>query len=223
MFVLTPIEEFDGWLFKREDKFKPLDDSDINGSKCRLILHNLMLRADEIAFFYDRKISLKSKGFLSHSYHTNLAIANKLDFKIVTDESGFNMNQRNNDPNHFCYDSIIKQVENIPKDLDCFVIACGSCQTLYGVLKGFKVYNNLPKRIVAIGNKPYNSICYEYIREYGVEFYNRTEHTYELVEPPIQLDFKHEKRAWGFMKSCLDIPSGKNLFWVTGNYNFLRA
>lgn len=217
---LTPIESYGDWLFKRGDKFI-LGDDGVNGEKLRFILSTLTKKKEYIEKNHNGVVScLNIKPNTNSSINVNLA-CDILGLEYSTsDENGFLMTQSIDDASFYYYEDVIHQVENIPSDLDLFVISCGSCHTLYAVLCGFERYGNKPKRIVAIGKKKPKTICYPLMERYGVEYYIRKNAQYNHFEPPIELDYRHELHAWCFLHTHIPYDKdGKNLFWITGNFN----
>lgn len=223
--MLTPVDSLEDWLFKREDLFTY---DCLNGTKARFILDTLSKNREIIRNYFNNTVKLKNNP-TSHSYFSNQVICrnlginlvNLLDREVYFNYLGFPMNQRAPFNELFHYEEVIKQVANIPKNLDNFVISAGSCQTLYAVLKGFLKYQNKPNRIIVIGNKDPNPLCTKLISDLQVEFYNRKLREYPLVPCPIELDTVHELQAWSYLHTYIPVE-GSKLFWITGNYNFLR-
>lgn len=223
--MLTRIDAIDNWLFKREDTFQY---KDINGTKTRFILETLTTQQNLIRNFFNNTVKIKNKPD-SHSLYTNKVICKELGYRLVNildperyqTYLGFPMNQRATFIDYYCYTEVIKQVKNIPNNLDYFVITSGSCQTLYAVLKGFIAFNNIPKNIICIGNKEPNPICNNLIKQLNVQYFNRKLKEYSIIDCPIELDSIHELQAWSYLHTYIP-TSGNKLFWITGNYNFLR-
>ena len=248
---LTPIEEYNNMLFKREDLFqRNFKGFKLNGSKLRSILDTLIIKKELIASKYSNCIKIKAEEG-SHTLINILYACNQLGITIINTKKihspiwidlikdslykeenccydlapYFAMNQRYTVPNHFSYTANIEQVSNIPRGLDNIIISYGSSQTLIALLKGIKQYGNIPKRIIAIGNKEPNPLVF--YEGFPCDHIIRCWKDYDLpkITPPIDLDSRFELNAWRYLQkyeTYPEIKNKKNLFWITGNYNFLR-
>ena len=253
MAELTPVIYEHGFYWKREDFYKFLD---LNGSKARFILDTLYRKKDIIKEQYNNTIIVKNKlnshslytqtriteylnmnlvniheidsytGTKELQFYKNIQRNNKLLVFSQNYTTGFRFNQKSTDIDKYSYTAIINQVKNIPKDIDYFIISCGSSQTLYGVLWGFIKYGNIPKHIFAIGNKFPNPMIDLALLGLNCKFtwFDLRQFNNTVLQAPIDLDTQHELRAWSFLitKLYTIIKGKKNLFWVTANYNFLR-
>ena len=130
-------------------------------------------------------------------------------------------------------DSVARQVQNLPRDLDCLVIPCGSGITMGGILRGLIEYDIHPKRVVGIqisgidqtqtierilggAHFDYELIVdrtYPYSKRVGVN-----------LVPGIQLDPIYEGKAMDYLLREMrsEIEDKKVCFWVVGNSNIVR-
>ena len=224
--LLTPIEQYGDWFFKRDDKHHVIDQA--NGSKARMIHDTIEYFLPKIQSEYQNTVKTKNQQN-THTFYNMEAICKKFGVKYVnyTDTDSYNqskfypMQQRMKSTDFFYYDSTIAQVENIPANLDNLVVSCGSCQTLYAIMQGLIKFNNKPRYLIAVCNKAINPICEPYISHFNFYQYDRTQFQYDVIDSPFDMDTIHELKCWSFVNQKVKL-SGSKLMWITGNYNFLR-
>lgn len=223
---LTPIEQYQNILFKREDKFRPKLLGNANGSKLRVIIDTMLAN---YKMFQQRGIKLHSKS-MSHTLYNCVAVCNMLNIPITNYEEvgeryeglcnvmprqmydlsdAVEFNQRKLDRGLIDSRGIVKQFENIPTNIKTIVVASGSGVTASIVQK------HLPWiRVVAVGNKPINNPKIEF------HYYNDSIADYPQ---PFEMDDKFERRMWNYVNHNMpELLNETALIWVTGNYNFLR-
>ncbi len=223
---LTPIEQYQNVLFKREDKFQPKLLGNANGSKLRVIVDTLLAN---YKMFQQRGIKLHSKS-MSHTLYNCVVVCNMLNIPITNcGEIGeryeglcnvmprqmydlsdaIEFNQRKLDRSLIDSRGIVKQFENIPTNIKTIVVASGSGVTASIVQK------HLPWiHVVAVGNKPINNPKIEF------HYYNDSIADYPQ---PFEMDDKFERRMWNYVNHNMpELLNETTLIWVTGNYNFLR-
>lgn len=223
---LTPVEQHQNVLFKREDKFQPRVLGNANGSKLRVIIDTLLANYE---MFQQRGIKLHSKP-MSHTLYNCVVVCNMLNIPITNyGEVGeryeglcnvmprqmyelsdaIEFNQRKLDRSLIDSRGIVKQLENIPTNIKTIVVASGSGVTASIIQK------YLPwVKVVAVGNKPINNPKIEF------HYYDDTVTDYLQ---PFRLDNKFERRMWNYVNHNMpELLNETTLIWVTGNYNFLR-
>ncbi len=153
-------------------------------------------------------------------------LARKIDFFLV--DFGINLfNDR-----EAIIDSIGKQVQNIPDNLDYLVVPVGSGVTFSGIISGLYKYNKRPKNIIAIqisGIDRYKSII-QMIGNIDTNYSFIIDKTYpyskelkgQMVSETEELDYIYEAKAHEYFIKNLNL-SGNVLFWVVGNRNFLSG
>ena len=223
---LTPIEQYQNVLFKREDKFQPKLLGNANGSKLRVIVDTLLAN---YKMFQQRGIKLHSKS-MSHTLYNCVVVCNMLNIPITNyGEIGeryeglcnvmprqmydlsdaIEFNQRKLDRSLIDSRGIVKQFENIPTNIKTIVVASGSGVTASIVQKYLPWIH-----VVAVGNKPINNPKIEF------HYYDDTITDYPQ---PFQMDDKFERRMWNYVNHNMpELLNETTLIWVTGNYNFLR-
>lgn len=241
---VTPIEEYEGWLWKREDLFTVEGVSEINGSKTRFLKNTLEKHLPEK--YSDIIICAETN---SHSFHTLSRLAQHYDKNLINirprEKWASFVNKTNElfiwqakeDSKKYEYGGIIATCSNLPNYIENLIVSCGSGHTLYGILKGLHRYGfNKNLRVFAIGNKPFWELGISkdigaFISYSGINlvYLNRCQdnevregHKYQ---PSLSLDVEHELQTYRYVKEKLSniIQGQKTLFWVTGNYNFLHA
>ena len=233
--VLTPIEEYDHILFKRDDLFMPFPNEKINGGKVRqainLIYHNLDLIRNE----YNSKVAT-SCGIHVANRIANYSFDSVVSFHLreLRDEGqgknffiikfGIDI-----DRNPVVIDCIANQVENLPDNLDNLVIPCGSGITSGAILRGIKKYGKKVKAIYVVHvssedrrniiKKIEDSVPYIYVKGTGYRYGQEVKIT---VDEKLNLDSIYEAKAFDWMTKHIDSKKERTLFWCVGNANFYR-
>lgn len=246
---LTPIEEHDGWLWKRDDYFTIDGLAEVNGTKLRFLRDALkkwqFTDYDTIAVVAQpRSHSLFTLRQLAELYKKRLVIAgDACEFQeLANEENVLPIWQARDNNDHYSYYSIADQCMNIPDVVENIIVPCGSGHTLYGIMRGLMDRSSEFRkrfRVYGIGNKPLARMAIgqalmQMALASGIElvYLNRRRDRPDYSErmdvqgmSPIPLDTHHELNAYLYAKEMLaDLLYGrrKTLFWVVGNYNFLR-
>lgn len=242
MECLTPIEEHDGWLWKREDyftmdgiaranrdtlqkwQFTNYDTIAVYANPCS---HSLFTLRNLAGYYNKRLINAKSER----------------EFReLDKEEHVLAIRQARDAQYRYDYYGIAEQCANIQDDVRNIIVPCGSGHTLYGIMRGLA--NRSPGfrerlRVYGIGNKPLDKLGIgpELVRLAlisGIElvYLNRRRDRTDYPErmdtrgmSPLPLDTHHELNACLYAREMLsDLLHGrrKTLFWVVGNYNFFR-
>lgn len=244
MDYLTPIEFYDGWYWKREDRFTLEGIANINGSKLRLF-HDSLVSALSNKVIDTVAICKKPK---SHTFYTMTHLCKCFNLKLIntdmlqenydldSQKNIFCIRHRYDNSSKYNYNSIAYQVNNIPSMVENIIVPCGSGHTLYGILTGLSTYHPVSFqhfRVFAIGNKPFNYLGISkdiatLVMDQGIELlYFNYKRDYQVLRfpsnPPFDLDTHFEFNVWRFaQRKLLPLLDAKTLFWVTANYNFLH-
>lgn len=244
MELLTPIEEHDGWLWKRDDYFIMDGLPEVNGTKLRFLRDTLekwlFTGYNVIAVRADRySHSLCTLTRLASHYGKQIVnVATEEEFQALDHEDHvLGIRQSRDGAHRYDYHGIMNQCGNIPENVRNIIVPCGSGHTLYGIMRGLQG-RSARTRVYAIGNKPLAALGIgpELMRlalTAGMElvYLNRRRDRPDYGErmdtrgiAPIPLDTHHELNAYLYAKEMLSdlLREQKILFWVVGNYNFLR-
>lgn len=134
------------------------------------------------------------------------------------------------------FESVAKQVENIPDDIENIVITVGSGITLIGVLWGIVLFNKKVKNIYAIGCAPnrinkinnYSNIIY-FIKNISLPIHKiiyidafneikgyKYENTINANYNGITFHPRYEAKTFNWLNNNNKIINGKTLMWITG-------
>jgi len=122
-------------------------------------------------------------------------------------------------------DANMKQVKNLPDDLDYLIIPVGSAMNFISIIKGLEKYNIKPKKIVGVyvGREPYTTI----VKYLGEDYYNYAGLKIEIVQSHYKysdmvdvdnfyFDPIYEAKAYRFIEENYFITKKKCLLWVIG-------
>lgn len=278
---LTPIEEYDGILFKRDDLFQPFDDIPLSGGKVRQAICLLQNQKDKIKKGYNNTVitgtSVQSpQGIIvsrvakefgmnsilvfgatnSESIKKHNLVLNAMNYATRIDtEAGMGYNtvldrrvrdimwDEGKDYFHIAFginleddqdaiiDSVSRQCENLPDDLDMLVVPAGSGIMLGGIIKGCKKYNKNCE-IIGIQISGYDrSGTINHILNYEPHYkytqiidktYPYSTHLNIKIAEDFKLDPVYESKAYEYMIKHLDIKNKKVCFWVVGDSNPVR-
>lgn len=281
LYDLTPIEEHNGILFKRDDLYQPFDDIPLSGGKVRQAMKLIENQLDNIRNIYNNTVitgtsvqspqgiivsrvakefgvhsilvfgATNSKSIQKHNLVKNallftdridteskMGYNSTLDARIKTmmfDEGkdyfnikfGINLDEDAD----AIVDTVSRQCENLPDDLDLLVAPAGSGIMLGGIIKGCKKYNKKCK-IIGVQISGYDrSSTIDHILGYNNDYeyeqiidktYPYSTHLDIQIAPGFKLDPVYESKAYDYMIKHIDIKDKKVLFWVVGDSNPVR-
>jgi len=118
-------------------------------------------------------------------------------------------------------ESNIKQVENIPENLDYLIVSVGSAMNFISILKGVLLFNKKPKNIIGVyvGKSPVTELSkYHNLPPYRLI---KSHFSYGTA---LNIDNKffdpiYEAKAYKWILENLDVNKDKILFWVVGKRN----
>lgn len=133
------------------------------------------------------------------------------------------------------FESVAKQVENLPEDLDNLVITCGSGISTTGILYVLKLYNKKVKKITLVGVAPnrvekvknnlklientYNIVLNDIDFNY-IDLFNTKGFKYEKKEKGEHYGIKfhpnYEAKTYNWLKDNIDYKNEKTCLWVVG-------
>lgn len=278
---LTPIEEYNGILFKRDDLFQPFDDIPLSGGKVRQAIYLLKNQKDKIKKGYNNTVitatsvqspqgiiisrvakeygmdsilvfgatnqeSIKKHNLVLNAmnYATRIDTEAKMGYNTVLDKRitslmfdegkdyfhvkfGINLEEDQD----AIIDSVSRQCENLPDDLDLLVVPAGSGIMLGGIIKGCKKYNKNCE-IIGVQISGYDrSSTINYILNYDPKIkytqiidktYPYSKHLDIHITDDFKLDPVYESKAYDYMIKHIDIKNKKVCFWVVGDSNPVR-
>lgn len=278
---LTPIEEYRGILFKRDDLFQPFDDIPLSGGKVRQAICLLQNQKDKIKSIYNNTVitgtsvqspqgiivsrvakefgmdsilvfgATNEKSIRKHNLVLNaLNYATRIDTKA---KMGYNSTldarmrelMYDEDKDYFqiafginldedqdaIIDSVSRQCENLPDDLDLLVVPAGSGIMLGGIIRGCHKFNK-KCNIIGVQISGYDrSSTIDHILNYdrSMEYEQIIDKTYPYsthldikIADDFKLDPVYESKAFEYMIKHIDIKGKKVCFWVVGNSNPVR-
>lgn len=278
---LTPIEEINGVLYKRDDYFKPFSDIPINGGKLRQCIQLMFDNYEHIKNECNGTVataagipspqglivtkSAKTFGFktvlgygnhndekylidkykmvrLAYKMGADIRVLSKLGYdsvlvsklkelqvqeKFYIVKFGINLN---GNPNAIV-NSIAKQVQNLPDELDNLVVPVGSAITCSGILKGIEQYGKKIKNIYFVQISGYDrsdtvlSIVPETIINYKFIIDKTYPYSTKVDARPLcgfSMDSIYEAKALVWMMRNVDYKKEKTLYWIVGNGDLVR-
>lgn len=276
---LTPVECVDDLYLKREDKFKPFSDINVNGTKLRQCAYLLLKNKEKIkngvitccsihspqgviVSALCRYLNVKSTVFygatteerLQHlpmaklikNIGGNIEIVSKIGRISVTQNKAKKRQLETDEfivehgmdlmDNVDCFlDSVAKQVQNIPNELDNLVITCGSSISATGIIYGLQLYNKKVKNIYLVGvapnrvNKIYKNleqledklnIELMDVKFNYIDLFNTKGFKYEKKEFAKHYDIvlhpNYEAKTYNWLKNNIDCHSQKTCLWIVG-------
>ena len=278
---LTPVEEYKGIYFKRDDLFQPFDDIPLSGGKVRQALCLLQNQKERIQKAYNNTVisgtSVQSpQGIIIARAAKELGMNSILVFGATNNESikkhnlvlnalnyatridtkakmGYNstLDARirdiifEDDKEYFrvsfginlsedqdaIIDSVSRQCENLPDDLDLLVVPAGSGIMLGGIILGCKKFNKKCK-IIGIQISGFDrSSMIDLILDYNetIDYtllidktYPYSQHLDIHITDDFKLDPVYEAKAYEYMIKHLNLENKKTCFWVVGDSNPVR-
>ena len=125
-------------------------------------------------------------------------------------------------------DSVSRQTENLPNDIDNLIIPCGSAISTLGILLGIKQFNKNVKNIYCIGIAPnreskikmYLDSFGENIKDFNLKYIDlfsegiSYEKQFKETVGNVILHPRYEAKAFRWYKTAN--LKGKTLFWIVG-------
>lgn len=132
-------------------------------------------------------------------------------------------------------ESVAKQAENVPDNLDNLVVTCGSAISTTGILYGLKLFNKKVKNIILVGVAPNRisrindnlkelqnklNIKLDDVKFKYVDLFNTKGFRYEkrvfAQHGDVKLHPNYEAKTYNWLKENVDYRNEKTCLWIIG-------
>lgn len=199
-----------------------------NSTKEKLLQHTLVKNAYKYCTRLDDKAGMAYENVLNHRVKNIFKEDGKEYFHIK-----FGINIEND--RDAIVDSVSRQCENIPDDVDYVIVPTGSAIMLGGIILGLEKYNKKAKAVgVQISGYDRKETVWNILKydpRHNFTFiidktYPYSKHLNISISKDFKLDPVYEAKAWIYMAKHLYnqgiYKDKKLLFWVVGNSNPVR-